>query len=301
MVTLTNAVEGMLAMWLPLNVANLYVVANNSISGVDMYAQNYAAPSADNFVYDSSSVVDNQIDMECYTPVMGWFYILIEEGNGNMFNSTIWLNYTVCPAGMGGYNCAFPLRQFNLTWAMGPHYINWNQTSLNDEGPFDYYYLDFAPNTTLSVYLNTTVFGTNTVYYRRNGFPEYSSDLSDLDVSDDGATNSFDFYWQSLFTGGRYFIGIQNRDYVTINYTLGYGAGPAPSTTGSSTGSTGTTGATSTSGSSTGMTTTTTSGNDTSTGEDTTGMTTSEVSTTSSASMIAASIAVVVVALAAMF
>jgi len=185
-----------------------------------------------------------------------------------------------------------------------------NATSYGDEGPMVYYYLDVPANTTVNANMSFTTGGYGIVYYRANGFPEYSYyDIEDSVSS--GEYGYFDISWQNLYLGGRFYFGLQNRDdeYSWLNYTLGLGVSiPTTSTVGSGTTGSGTTGS-GTTGSTTNTATTTTStgvivtgsntsGNDTDT---TSGMSTtsSPDTTTSAASIVEASFVLLVLALAA--
>jgi len=164
---------------IPLDTGNIYFTVNATTTSLYIYGKSYGGPSSYTYnCYEGSyTTVGNYYvyDVVCYTPRAGDFFVVIDD-QYDAYNATITFNAPVtCANGTGGWNCSFvsvPFSGSSFT-ATIPYYST--ASYLSDA--FYYFYVDIPANyssNALTVSADTGA-GSGIFFYRRNGYPEYSS------------------------------------------------------------------------------------------------------------------------------
>jgi len=221
-----------------------------------IYGQSNRAPSyyyancEDSYSYDADFYI---YSVDCAAE-KGWFYFGFDS-NADSGNVEVMITAAMCPAGWTGFNCQWPIVNLTGVALAGQSY---GLDAMASEYPYQYFVFSYANGTEaeLNVTFTQTVPAASSsdaqVFYRRGGFPVSDSDVyisSDnyFTLSNTGA--QFNLAWQSLWTGGDHYFGVELYTYTTnVNFTLTTSAASTTSASGSATDSATTDGATTGSG-----------------------------------------------------
>jgi hypothetical protein len=203
--------------------------------------------------------------LNCYVPRQGKFVVTAQDDT--YISGSISYTFTNCPAGMGGYRCAYPEAAFNVTALMSMNQVV--NIPYNATGQLNYYQNIFYVDVPANYVGNDLIFtfsspSSSYLLVRPNGYPEYNSpygyedsseyqSFSGTDTAVWGLTQ-FDFVRQS-----RYYFALLCVDSTdgACNITISLNSSsPSSSSSGvSTTGATPITTGTTTAGVTTGTTT----------------------------------------------
>jgi len=164
---------------IPLDTGNIYFTVNATTTSLYIYGKSYGGPSSYTYnCYEGSyTTVGNYYvyDVVCYTPRAGDFFVVIDD-QYDAYNATITFNAPVtCANGTGGWNCSFVSVPFSGSSFTAT--IPYSSTASYLSDAFYYFYVDIPANyssNALTVSADTGA-GSGIFFYRRNGYPEYSS------------------------------------------------------------------------------------------------------------------------------
>jgi len=223
---------------------------NSTSEDLEIYTRTGAAPSHDypNYQYyffDPDDVGDFFIySFSVYTPIGSgtWYLEIVNTGGaGTMYDATVVLTPLVCGAGLGGYNCTYPVHAFNpLNPPTTMYTLNPNTPDLYY--PFIYFYTDVYANSSAFTFGITVASGTSSaeIYVKWNGYPETEEPYGYLDgnyyqVVDNSEIGYFVVTPNDVIQGGRIYFGVTIDGDTTVNFYVNSTVVTIATTTGSAT------------------------------------------------------------------
>jgi len=161
-------------------------------------------------------------ELVCLVPRAGPFYFFLfhDPAEFALFNASLFIEVKTCAAGTAGNDCQYPISQYTST-DVGKEYSV-------EPGEWRYFYVDITPNVGTMMEVIASANDSCYFYIRKGGFPddvdgptgvgyEFSDEYARID---DTTTARRVLTPEDTYTGGRWFLAVNNDNTVPISFNL---------------------------------------------------------------------------------